>query len=164
MTDHAKATAENRSIEQAKSQLDTIEQWHRIWDWSWSKHPEAKDLAWVDRRYIVRELGWNDDPDPDTIRDQIQQLVEEDPLSVEVRSGWTSAGETLEPEEFCILLCTGGPAVRLRGTLSNGSVDRCWLEHQDWFKPWEQVIPSQRYRPGASDALVWYAERFYWGE
>ena len=153
------ATAENRSIEQAKSQLDTIEQWHRIWTWADDADAESKDLSWVDRQYIVRELDWNDDTDPATIREQIEQLVQEDPLSVEVRSGWASVGDTLDAEEFCILLSTGGPAVRLRGTLSSGSVDRCWLEHQDWFKPWELVMNS-----GASDALVWYAERFYWGE
>ena len=153
------ATAENRSREQAKSQLDSIEQWHRIWTWAEDADAEAKDLPWVDRQYIVRDLGWNEDTDPGHIRDCIQQLVEEDPLSLEVRSGWTSAGETLEPEEFSILLCTGGPAVRLRGTLSSGSVDRCWIEHQDWFTPWQELNT-----PGASDALVWYADHFYVGE
>lgn len=155
-------TAENRSLEQAKSQLETIEQWHRLWEWTGGTYPEAKELDWDDRRYMVRELSWNDDPDPDSICEKIEQLVYEDPLSVEVRSGWASVGESLDPEEFCILLCTGGLAVRLRGMLSSGSVGTCWLEHRDWFKPWEPVMNS--ISPGASDALVWYAERFYWGE
>lgn len=153
------ATAENRSREQALSQLDTIEQWHRIWTWTDDADAEAKDLAWVDRQYIVHELGWYENTDPGHIRDCIEQLVDEDPLSVEVRSGWGSVGDTLEPEEFCILLCTGGPAVRLHGTLCSGSVASCWMEHQDWYTPWQGLI-----KPGATDALVWYAERFYWGE
>ena len=153
------ANEENRSLEQAKSQLETIEQWHRLCEWTEGTYPKAKELDWDDRRYMVRELSWNDDPDPDSIREKIEQLVDEDPLSVEVRSGWTSLNEAMEPEEFSILLCTGGPAVRLRGALCRGEVVRCWLEHQDWFTAWHGLSSS-----GSSDALVWYAERFWWGE
>ena len=35
--------------------------------------------------------------------------IQEDPLSVEVRSSWTSPGEDMTAEDFNILLCTGGP-------------------------------------------------------
>src|ERR1700686_2452167 len=45
--------------------------------------------------------------------------IHEDALSVEVRSGWVVPGafafesrERARPEEYCILLCTGGPAIR----------------------------------------------------
>jgi hypothetical protein len=46
-----------------------------------------------------------------------REAINNDPLSVEIRSGWYTPGENPEPEEFKILLCTGGPAVQIRGEL-----------------------------------------------
>jgi hypothetical protein len=90
--------------------------------------------------------------------DDARQRISEDPLSVEVRSDWTSPGETLEAAEFCILLCTGGPAVRIVGELNRGEPCRAWLEYQDWGTPWTQYF-------GASSAtLCQYAAHFLFGE
>lgn len=51
--------------------------------------------------------------------DEARQRIQEDPLSVEVRKDWYTPGDEPEkPSEFCILLCTGGPAVRLLGDLN----------------------------------------------
>lgn len=92
--------------------------------------------------------------DEDAARDNIQ----EDPLEVAVRSDWTTPGETLEASEFMILLCTGGPAVRIVGELNQGEPCRAWLEYQDWGTPWTQYF-------GASSAtLCQYASHFYFGE
>jgi hypothetical protein len=78
---------------------------------------------------------------------------------VEVRSGWTSVGEPLEPEDFVILLATGGPAVRIRGELdANKEPSRAWLEVQDWFKPWTEYVPASQ------DVLLTYAQQFYFGD
>jgi hypothetical protein len=49
--------------------------------------------------------------------DDADERIRQDPLSVEVRSGWTAPGEPMEAEEFRILLCTGGPACQIRGEL-----------------------------------------------
>jgi hypothetical protein len=84
--------------------------------------------------------------------------IQEDPLSVEVRSDWTTPGEPLEPSEFCILLCTGGPAVRIVGELNRGEPCRAWLEYQDWGTPWTQYFGA------SSDTLCQYAAHFYFGE
>jgi hypothetical protein len=82
------------------------------------------------------------------------RVIVEYPLSVEVRSGWKMLGETLEPEEFSILLCTGGPAVRIMGELDhNGDPGRAWLEYQDWGTPWTHFV-------GGSDVLVRFACNF----
>lgn len=51
--------------------------------------------------------------------EEAYQAIDEDPLSVEVRSGWTSPGEDMTPEEFRILLCFGGPNVEIRGDIDH---------------------------------------------
>jgi len=86
--------------------------------------------------------------------DEARERIEEDALSVEVRSGWTSLGEPLAAEEFAILLTTGGPAVRIMGELDNGEPCRAWLEVQDWGRPWTQYIPAD------GDTLLTYARVF----
>jgi len=91
-------------------------------------------------------------------QDDAQQRIYDDPLEVQVRSDWTDPGETLTPSEFCILLCTGGPAVRIVGELSEqGEPTRAWLEYQDWETPWTQFYGAD------SDTLVRYASNFFAG-
>lgn len=93
--------------------------------------------------------------------DQVDALqrISEDPLEVTVRSDWTAPGTALTADEFCILLCTGGPAVRICGELgNNGAPCRAWLEHQDWGTPWTQ------YGGADSDTLCRYASHFFFGE
>lgn len=82
----------------------------------------------------------------------------EDPLSVDIRSDWESYGSELTPSEFRILLCTGGPAVQIRGELSSGEPCRAWLEYQDWFTPWTQYFGTDQ------DVLLTYCRQFYFGE
>ena len=88
---------------------------------------------------------------------EAMDAISEDPLSVEVRSDWFTPGEEAEPGEFRILLCTGGPAVQIRGEIGPyGQPDRAWLEFQDWFTPWTELITT-----GADhDALLTYARQF----
>ena len=50
--------------------------------------------------------------------DELEERAHELPLSVLVRSAWSEPGSELQPVEYKILLCTGGPAVRIRGDLS----------------------------------------------
>lgn len=87
--------------------------------------------------------------------DDAREAIQNDPLEVMVRSDWTTPGEDLTPSEFMILLCTGGPAVRIMGELNQqGEPDRAWLEYQDWGTPWT------RYYGGESDVLIAYASHF----
>lgn len=91
--------------------------------------------------------------------EQARERIQEDALSVEVRSGWASIGETLTPEQFCILLVTGGPAVRIRGEFDgHQEPQRAWLEVQDWGTPWTQYFGAKQ------DTLLAYAQCFYFGE
>jgi hypothetical protein len=92
-------------------------------------------------------------------QDDAVERIREDALSVEVRSGWVSLGEPMDAEEFCILLTTGGPAVRIRGELDPyHEPSRAWLETQDWGTPWT------RYFDADQDTLLTYARQFYYGE
>lgn len=89
------------------------------------------------------------------------ERIQEDALSVEVRSGWgpPRADQFAYPyEEFKILLSTGGPASRIRGELDNGEPVRAWLEVQDWGTPWTQYFDIEQ------DTLLAYARCFYFGE
>lgn len=90
--------------------------------------------------------------------DQARIMIEEDALSVQVRSGWVSPGEEMQAEDFEILLATGGPAVRIRGELdANGEPSRAWLEVQDWGKPWTQYFGIEQ------DTLLAYSNCFTYG-
>lgn len=91
--------------------------------------------------------------------DQARERIQEDPLSVQVRSGWASCKEEFEAEEFEILLGTGGPAMRLIGDLDYyNSPCNVRLQVQDWFQPWTD------YRGGDSDVLEAYCKCFYFGD
>lgn len=91
--------------------------------------------------------------------DDARERIQEDPLSLEVRSGWTTLGEPLTAEEFCILLSTGGPATRIVGELNEHREPcRAWLEAQDWGTPWT------RFYDASQETLLSYARCFYFGE
>ena len=113
-------------------------------------------------REMVEALGV-EDAEMDRL-DRAEQDIQESVLSVEVRSGWYQPGSTdgtEKPEEFTILLCTGGPAVRIIGDLDQyGQPERARIEHQDWGTPWTE------YRINAEDeeVLLTYCRQFYFGE
>jgi hypothetical protein len=93
--------------------------------------------------------------------DEAREAIQEDPLSIEVRSGWSTPGGEMEAEEFQILLTTGGPALRIVGELDQYKQPcRAWLEYQDWFTPW-----TEYHGDGVSnDDLLTYCQQFYFGE
>lgn len=93
--------------------------------------------------------------------EQARERIQEDALSVQVRGGWHAPGEEdNEPEEYELLLSTGGPAVRIVGELNRGEPTSARLEVQDWFTPWTEHITT------GSDhaALMTYAGCFFFGE
>lgn len=94
-----------------------------------------------------------------TSADEVMEAIQEDPLSVEIRSDWGSVGGSLEASEFRILLCTGGPAVQIRGELDEYNTPcRAWLEYQDWGTPWTQFFDASQ------ETLLTYCQQFYFGE
>lgn len=122
-------------------------------------------------------------------KDAALEAIQEHPLSVLVRSGWYSMDGkemgTKEPVEYEILLCTGGPAVRIQGDLDNyGQPKDARLEYQDWGTPWTEYRYTYQYtsencpgRPCSNvcdhvgippsnhvDTLLTYAQQFYFGD
>ncbi len=94
-------------------------------------------------------------PDEDDARETIQ----EDPLSVEVRSAWHTPGAEASPDEFKILLSTGGPATQIIGELNeHGEPITAQLQAQDWFTSWTT------YREADEETLLKYCQQFFFGE
>ncbi len=93
-------------------------------------------------------------------REQAEERIQEDPLSLQFRSGWGSINELGEAAEYELLLSTGGPAVRIIGEVSNGEAHSAQLEVQDWFKPWTEFITTG----DDYEALLTYARCFYMDE
>ena len=99
----------------------------------------------------------------DDTRDDAEQTIQEDALSVEVKSDWHTPGdnENSKATEYNILLCTGGPAVRIIGDLNEYlEPETAQIEHQDWFTAWEQY-PLTNEEQGT---LLVYARCFWFGE
>jgi hypothetical protein len=114
---------------------------------------------------MVAALKAAEDAQDDDAREKAEQVIREDALSVEVRSGWYSYGDTPgQPEEFKILLCWGGPAVQIVGGLNEhcqpSTTEKIELQSQGWFLPWQAVTLGLEDR----EALVRYASVFYFGE
>ena len=112
--------------------------------------PKAWEIAYPDEADELAELE-KTAGDCEDYEDAMRRIYE-DPLSVDFRSGWSSDPHHMEPEEFQILLCTGGPAVRIMGELGfDGEPSRAWLEFQDWGTPWTQYFGADQ------DTLLAYA-------
>lgn len=89
-------------------------------------------------------------------REDAEQRIHEDPLSIEYRSGWvTDKSELQQAEEARILLCTGGPAAQIIVELAEGEPRRAYLQVQDWGTPW-----TDYYEPGIGEVLMTYVRCF----
>ena len=101
-------------------------------------------------------------------REDAEQRIHEDALSVEVRSDWYTPGQLNDasaPSEFKILLTTGGPALQMRGELNeHGEPSRARLEYQDWGTPWTQLVCDSEGNVVSQGVLLAYARCFYFGE
>ena len=151
----------NRAKEQAEAQLSSIRDMLAAASLDWEELEELRDQ--------YAEAVENCEEIPDELRDTLEELEEQageyasreeaeeaiynDPLSIQYRSGWADSADEMRPEEFSILLCTGGPAVRIVGEFDwNGQPYNARFEYQDWGTPWTMLFDGQ------SDALE-YAQR-----
>jgi hypothetical protein len=147
-------------LEELKSETETLEDALRTLDAAEDYDGDTRDSVQNDLLDLREELAelqvaGGECSDQDEARERIQ----EDPLSVEVRSGWVSIGTEMEAEEFVILIGTGGPATRIRGELDQyKQPSRAWLEVQDWGTPWT------RYFDADQETLLTYCREFYFGE
>ena len=124
-----------------------------------TNHAAANAAAWcetiLDQLARLKVACRESDETYDVIREEIQQSA----LSLQVRSDWEELGTDLEPGELCILLSTGGPALRIVGDLGRFNCPKdCRMEYQDWGTPWTE------YRAIGSAVLDSWAAQFYWGD
>jgi len=114
---------------------------------------------------IVEMIGELKSAETDEEREDARQRIYSDPLSVQVRSGWTDPNDAYHGEgaekEYKILLCTGGPACRIIGKLGEFSrPDSARVEVQGWFTEWKILHISREER----EAVLEYARQFWFGE
>ena len=120
----------------------------------------AKDQAKCQLESIY-EMVENLDSEDDNKREEALGTIQEDPLEVSVRAGWHTPGQKAEDEEYLILLCTGGPAVRIIGDLNQyNEPESAKLQYQDWFTAWENYPLTDE----DEEAVLKYARSFYFGE
>lgn len=156
-------TTENNHAEgNAKGHAQTIEALYELSRWGDDQsQPLTNEAQSILDDLTVSKYGSY----TEALQLAITEYAQEIPLTVLVRSGWYVPGTPEgEPEEFEILLSTGGPACRIIGELNRGSVS-CQsghtptIQHQDWFKPWSDSTYDIN-----PDALLWFCEQFYYGE
>ena len=128
-------TKDESSLAQAYAQLESIKEMVEALEHAnQAKEHERSTNAWA-------------------ASEEAAQAIHESALSVQVRSGWTAPGDPMEAAEYEILLCTGGPAVRIVGTLDQ------------WSEPDTATLTLFGY--GAHDddeqVLLTYANQFYFG-
>lgn len=125
-----------------------------------SDHAISNAKAWLETvRALAARMSDEDDEAAEAAREEVQDSA----LSVMVRDGWYAPGtppEEREPDEYEVLLTTGGPALRIVGDLGSGSpVGRPRLEWQDWGTPWTEYITSAE----DEEALAAFVGVFYFG-
>ena len=130
------------AIEEAEDNPENHESQKALEDWDTENAEELQAL----------EIEAGECADSDEARENVQS----DPLSVEVRSGWTSHGDTMTAEEFRIVLCTGGPHVEIRGEFDvHGQPYRAWMMYQDWGTPLTEYFDVE------GSTLLAYCQEFY---
>lgn len=124
----------------------------------WIAHEPGK-LADDEEQKELDEL--NESAGDCTSEDDARERIEQDALSVEVRSGWHSLGESMEPAEFRIVLCTGGPHVEIVGELGqHNEPDAARILYQDWFEGKTELVDITS---DERDSLLTYCRTFYFG-
>ena len=159
-----------RAKDQARSQLETIvDMVKRLEHCQGCKGGQDCDLtsagiyAGLNLYYKEGDKATEEEREKYHNEEDARQHIQENPLSVEVRTDWHQPGaEDDKPTVYTILLCTGGPACRIIGDLDEyAQPDTAHLEYQDWFTPWEEY---HQLNDEEEETLLSYARQFYFGE
>lgn len=129
---------------QAKAQVESIVELIQYLSWDWD--------------------GLADDEIPHPLdyqsREEVEQSIQEKPLSVEVRSGWASSHHLFDAEEFRIVLCTGGPHVEIQGDVGlHGEPQDVKVLYADWAEKGEYILSDEE-----EQAVTEFCQQFYFGE
>ena len=117
----------------------------------------------VDRVACLEHAEACDDPacgaDCPHDADEAREAIRDGAFSVEVCTDWHGVGaaEAAKPTHYKILLCWGGPAVQIMGTLDeHNQPDSARLQYQDGFPTWIDSLLTEE----EEQALMKYAQQF----
>ena len=108
----------------------------------------SENLAYLEYKEEIKE-----EIDSDEVREYLETI----PLEVSRRY----CPDTGEATGYSILLCTGGPAVRIIGDLGGyDEPESAEIQAQDWGTGWEYLRMTEE----EETALMWFVNLFYFGE
>ena len=120
----------------------------------------AREQARAQLESILEMVAALEKADSDADGEKARETITSDPLSVEIRSVWHPVS-TEAPGEYMILLCTGGPAVRIFGKLNkHDEPESASIEYQDWGTVWTDYPLDDN----EEKQVLTYCEQFYFGE
>ena len=151
----------SNSESQAFAQIESITDYFNLNNWTSAienlgfryLEKEAFDTLYGDKKEVKEYLEYEDE----LSTERIDELVRQEPLEVATRSQWANFQDEFESSDFKILLCTGGPAVRIFGSCEGGYPSDIELQHQDWFTPWETVRGLSEIQ---REAMEWFCNFF----
>jgi hypothetical protein len=136
-------------------------------DMNYDKFKDAREnakgwLASIEEMLSEYELAGQQDAETSKsyrVRENAERTIHESVLSVMVRDDWREPGRQTDesPDEYEILLTTGGPALRIWGKLRDGNPHTAELQMQDWGTPWTRY-------PAPEATLINFASCFYFGD
>lgn len=152
----------SNSKEQAQAQFDCIYEMVQSYEMDWIRLEELReDADELDEEDTLELKELNEIAGDYEDQDDVIEVMRDNALSCEVRSGWSGNSADLEAEEFRIVLCTGGPHVEIMGELNQfKEPDRAWIQYSDWGTGMTTLPLSV----SDGEALLTYCQQFYFGE
>lgn len=159
---------EERALKQARAQMNAISTYvsrlrhARICD-------GGSECALTDREiYDGLNMVWigikatSDERAQYHSEEEILKTITGQVISLTVRSSWEKVDAELNPAEYNILLCTGGPAVRIIGDLdATGKPESAHMEYQDYDIPWMDMADDENGNEAMDADLLEFALQLF---
>ena len=125
-----------------------------------SEHAKSNAANWAESiADMMARLKAAQEADDSEAWGAVLTEIDGSPLDIRVRDGWRGPhdDDKGEPEEYFILLSTGGPALRIYGALCWHEPEDAVLQWQDWGTPWTDFLELTEEQ---ADAILAYARQF----
>lgn len=108
----------------------------------------------------IRDMVERLQSDDEETADQASIDINDDPLSIEIRTDWHLPGPSAPAAEYRIVLCTGGPHVEIQGDLDDHKQpETAMIVYKDWGTSDSMTLSGEELQ----DVLT-YARQFWYGE
>lgn len=150
-TDHAR--------QNANGWAETIDEYIAALDMDWDRYDELKESEELTKEEAEELEELKGIAGEFESQEDVLERIYESPLEISVRTSWHLPGSDEKPDEFMILLSTGGPALRIVGDLDeHGQPSRPRLQYQGWGTPWTETFDVD------IDNLQRFCKCFYFGD